>query len=391
MSHSSWIEINKTALGKNLRYLKKRLGSRAIFVSVIKGNAYGHGIEDYLPLAEEFGVNYFAVFDAYEAERAFKIKHAASEIIVMGMIDKEELSWAIENNVAFFVFDLERITDAVNIAKSMNKKAKVHLEIETGLNRTGLEENELEALIELINKNRQYLDIIGLCSHLAGAESIANYVRMHEQMANFVRIAKFLETRGIKPKYQHIACSAAALIYPQSIFDMARIGIAQYGYWPSMETKMNNLLSNENKFTRDPLHRILSWKSRIMSIKSIAPGNYISYGNSYLTTKKTVIATVPVGYSHGYSRSLSNTGHVLIRGSKANVIGVVNMNIFLVNVTHIAGVHKGDEVVLIGNQGKNRISVAGFSELANQMNYEVLSRLPASIPRIITNNGVKLQ
>ena len=389
MSQSSWIEINKTALGINLRYLKKRLGSSAKFVSVIKGNAYGHGIEEYLPLAEGFGVNYFAVFDAYEAELAVQIKKPDTSIIVMGRIDKEELSWAIENGIEFFVFDLERMESAVSIAKALNKKAKIHLEIETGLHRTGLEENELEILIEMIGRNREYLDLIGLCTHLAGAESIANYFRTQEQMTNFKRIAQFLENRGVKPMYQHIACSAAALIYPQSILDMARIGIAQYGYWPSMETKMNNLLSNENKFTRDPLHRILSWKSRILSIKKVEPGNYISYGNSYLTTKKTVIATVPVGYSHGYSRSLSNTGHVLIRGFKASVIGAVNMNIFLVNVTHIAGVQTGDEVVLIGIQGKNRISVAGFSELSNQLNYEVLSRLPASIPRIITENGRK--
>ena len=389
MSGSSWIEISRSALRKNIRYLKKRLGNGVIFVSVIKGNAYGHGIEGFIPLAEGNGVNYFAVFDASEAARAVQVKKPDSKLIVMGRIDKEELSWAIENGVEFFIFDLERMESAVSIAKAMNKKAKIHLEIETGLHRTGLEENELEILIELIGRNREYLELIGLCTHFAGAESIANYFRMQKQMTNFNRIAQFLENRGVKPMYQHVACSAAALIYPQSILDMARIGIAQYGYWPSMETKMNNLLSSENKFTRDPLHRILSWKSRIMSIKKVEPGNYISYGNSYLTTKKTVIATVPVGYSHGYSRSLSNTGHVLIRGFKASVIGAVNMNIFLVNVTHIAGVQTGDEVVLIGNQGKNRISVAGFSELSNQLNYEVLSRLPASIPRIITENGRK--
>ncbi|MCF7913519.1 MAG: alanine racemase [Candidatus Cloacimonetes bacterium] len=389
MKSGSWIEISKSALKKNLRYLKKRLGNGVIFVSVIKGNAYGHGIEDYLPLAEENGINYFAVFDASEAERANNIRHPGSEIIIMGRIDKEELPWAIEQQIAFFIFDIDRLQAAIAIARAMNTKAKIHLEIETGLHRTGIEETELELVIGLIIDNREYLDIIGLCTHLAGAESIANYFRMQEQIANFVRIAQLLESRGIKPRYQHIACSAAALIYPQSILDMARIGIAQYGYWPSMETKMNNLLSNENKFTRDPLHRILSWKSRVMSIKEVAPGNYISYGNSYLTTKKTVIATVPVGYSHGYKRSLSNSGFVLIRGSKANVIGSVNMNVFLVNVTHIPGVQTGDEVVIIGTQGKNKISVAGFSELSNQMNYEVLSRLPASIPRIIIDNGLK--
>ncbi|MDP8221192.1 MAG: alanine racemase [Candidatus Stygibacter frigidus] len=389
MSQGSWIEINKTALGQNLRYLKKRLGSKAKFVSVIKGNAYGHGIEEFLPLAEGFGIDYFAVFDASEAERAVQVKKSATTIMVMGRIDKEELSWAIENGVEFFVFDLARLETAVSIAKAINKKARIHLEIETGLHRTGLEEKELEIIIDLINNNRDYLELIGICTHLAGAESIANYFRVQEQMANFDRIAQYLENRGLQPHFRHIACSAAALIYPQSILDMARIGIGQYGYWPSMETKMNSLLSSENKFTRDPLHRILSWKTRVMSIKEVAPGNHISYGNSYLTTKKTVIATIPIGYSLGYSRSLSNTGHVLIRGSKAHVIGSVNMNVFLVNITHISGVKTGDEVVLIGNQGKNKISVAGFSELSNQLNYEVLSRLPASIPRKITINGKK--
>jgi len=165
--------------------------------------------------------------------------------------------------------------------------------------------------------------------------------------------------------------------------DMVRFGVAQYGIWPSMETKMNNLLSEEAKFIRDPLKTVLSWKSQVMSIKTVSRGNFVNYGNSFLTTKNMKLATIPVGYHHGYSRTLSNSGHVLIRGKKADVVGMVNMNMFMVNVTHIPAVKNGDEVVLIGKQGDFSISVSSFAELTNMMNYELLSRLPYQIPRIV--------
>ena len=387
MKHSSWIEIDYCALKKNIRYLRKRLGNDVRFASVIKGNAYGHGIEVYLPIAEECGIDYFAVFDAYEAELAYKSKKESTELMIIGMIQNDEIGWAIENDIAFYVFEMDRLKAAINIARKMNKKARIHIEMETGMNRTGFEDSDLIILVALLHDNMDYLELEGLCTHLAGAESIANYLRIQKQLENFERLVKSFTERNLKFKYQHIASSAAALIYPESIKNLARIGIAQYGYWPSMETKMNNLLSDTNRFTRDPLHRILSWKTRIMSTKIVAPGKFVSYGNAYLTTKTRKIATVPIGYFHGYRRSLSNTGYVLVRGSKANVIGMVNMNIFQIDVSHINGVQKGDEVVIIGSQGKNRISVASFAELSNQINYEFLTRLPASIPRIVNKKA----
>lgn len=275
---------------------------------------------------------------------------------------------------------------AIKTAKKINKKAKIHIELETGLNRTGFENEELEKAVHLILKNREYLFIEGICTHYAGAETIANYVRVQEQFKQFNKLTRLLAEKGIVPKYRHTASSSAALIYPHSRMDMVRIGIAQYGFWPSMETKMYNLLDDDTKFTRDPLHQILQWKSKIMSIKIIKPGKFISYGNSFLTTKTTKIATIPIGYFHGYRRSLSNVGFVLIGGKKTPVIGMVNMNMFIANVSSTPEAQKGDEVVLIGRQGKNKISVASFSELSNFVNYELLSRLPMEIPRYVTNN-----
>lgn len=157
----------------------------------------------------------------------------------------------------------------------------------------------------------------------------------------------------------------------------------QYGFWPSDETLINYLNKKEDK--TDPLKRVISWKTRVMDTKEVNTGEFIGYGTTYLAHKKLKIATIPVGYAHGFSRSLSNTGRVLIHGKRVGVVGIVNMNLMTVDVTDIPETKKGDEVVLIGSQGDLSLSVASFSELSNQLNYELLTRLPNRIPRVITN------
>jgi len=386
MLESSWIELDKSAVKKNIRYLKKRIGKECTFLSVIKGNAYGHGIEEYVPLAEENGIRNFAVYDAYEAQRTLKVKRRDSHIIILGMLDEDQMEWIIDNEIGFYIFTKERLEAAIASARKVKKKARIHLELETGMYRTGLEEEILPEIIALIKKNSRYLFLEGICTHYAGAESIANFSRVHAQMITFARLQKDLKKKGLVPQYYHSACSAAALIYPDTQMDMVRFGIAQYGFWPSMETKMNNLLSEDSKFTRDPLKTVLSWKSRVMSIKHVPRGNFINYGNAYLATKNMRLATIPVGYYHGYNRSLSNFGHVLIHGKKADVVGMVNMNMFMVNVSHLPSVKAGDEVVLIGKQGDLQITVASFSELTNMVNYELLARLPVQIPRFVVDS-----
>ncbi|MDA3813111.1 MAG: alanine racemase [Candidatus Cloacimonetes bacterium] len=385
MFQTSYIELDFKALKKNIRYLKKEIGKMVRFVSVIKGNAYGHGIKDFIPLAEACGIDYFAVSDAYEAEIACSVLSPASELMIMGMIDNSDLEWAIEKNISFYIFELDRLEHTILSSKKLNKKARIHLELETGLNRTGFENDELEKALELIKKNREQLFIEGFCTHYAGAENIANYVRIHEQFTSFNKIKRYLNEKGIYPKYHHTASSAATLLYPQTRMDMVRIGIAQFGLWPSKETKIYQLYDGEIKMFRDPLQQILQWKSNIMDTKSVKPAKFISYGDSFLTTKQTRIATVPIGYFHGFRRNLSNAGFVLIGGRKAPVIGIVNMNVFIVDISLIPDVKKGDEVVLIGKQKKNKITVASFSELTNSVNYELLTRLPAEIPRYVIN------
>jgi len=387
MLQPSWIELDKSALKKNIRYLKKRIGKDRTFVSVIKGNAYGHGIEEFVPLAEENGIRNFAVYDAYEAYRALQVKRRDSHLVILGMLDDDQMEWVIDHEIAFYVFTQDRLEAAISAARKVKKKARIHLELETGMYRTGIEEEILPDIIRLIKKNSRYLFLEGICTHYAGAESIANFSRVHEQMASFNRQRKFLKKSGLSPQYYHSACSAAALIYPDTMMDLVRFGIAHYGFWPSMETKMKNLLSEDSKFTRDPLKTVLSWKSRVMSVKQVQRGNFINYGNAFLATKNMRLATIPIGYYHGYNRSLSNFGYVLIHGKKAEVVGMVNMNMFMVDVSHLPSVKAGDEVVLIGKQGDLQITVASFSELSNMVNYELLARLPFQIPRHVVDKS----
>lgn len=379
----SVIELDKNALKNNIKFLKNRANNSVKLSSVIKGNAYGHGIDSFLPMAEECGFDHFSVFSANEALHAHQKKtKSTTDIMIMGMIRDDELEWAIEHNVEFYLFETDRLDAAVKTAKKMKKKARVHLQIETGMNRTGFEESKWKQVFNTVKSNPDTIELKGICTHYAGAESVANYYRIEnqdKQLKKAIHLASDL--LGSLPPI-HASSSAAYLSQPHMHYDMARIGIAQYGFWPSREIYMHIMKSLNLKQGEDPLKRVMTWKSEIMNIKWIESGDFIGYGNVYLAGKKMKIATVPIGYSHGFGRNLTNTGYVLIKGTRAGVVGLVNMNMITINVTHIEDAKKGDEVVLIGRQGADEITVASFGEMTNNLNYEVLTRLPITIPRV---------
>lgn len=382
----SVIELDEGALKNNIRFLRERANNSVKLSSVIKGNAYGHGISNFLPMAEECGMNHFAVFSANEALLAKRKKNRdETDIMIMGMIRDDELEWAIENGIEFYIFEMDRLDSAIRSAKKVGKKARVHLQMETGMNRTGFEEPVWRHVFETVKDHSEEIKLEGICTHYAGAESVANYYRIEnqdKQLKKAIKLAR--DILGYLPLI-HASSSAAYLTQPHMHYDMARVGIAQYGFWPSRETYMHNMKSLDLKQGEDPLKRVLTWKSEIMNIKWVESGDFIGYGNVYLAGKKMKIATVPIGYTHGFGRNLTNAGYVLIKGTRAGVVGLVNMNMITINVTHIENAAKGDEVVLIGKQNGDEITVASFGEMTNNLNYEVLVRLPATIPRIIIN------
>ncbi len=381
MKYPSYIEISKSALQNNFEFLKQQYGEHVRISSVVKANAYGHGITQFAPLVESFGIDHFSVFSMDEALLVKRSLKNHADIMVMGWTHPDDMEWGINNGIEFYVFEPGVLIDILSAAKKIKKSALIHLEIETGMNRTGLNNIELKKVVKLINDNRDLLKIRGVCTHYAGAESISNYVRIKSQIQKFNRKDKWLAKQEIVPEYKHTACSAASIAYPQTRMDMVRVGILQYGFWPSPETFLN--FTHGKHVKDDPLNRVISWKSTVMSTKSVNVGEFVSYGTTYLAKSNMRIAVIPTGYSHGYSRSLSNQGRVLIHGQRVGVIGMVNMNMLIANISGIDGVEIGDEVVFIGKQGENEITVGSFVEFSDQMNYELLARLPGNIPRFV--------
>ena len=387
MLHTSYIELDQKALASNLRFIRSLVGKEVLISSVVKGNAYGHGIGTLVPAIEKAGSRHFSVFNAEEAEEVRKaISHPDSQIMIMGMIENEALPWAIEHGIQFFVFEMDRLQAAIAAAKELGKPARIHLEVETGMNRTGFNQEECKDVVAELDAHPGTFILEGICTHLAGAERIANYVRVTQQIHRYSEHVAFFEEHGYRPLRRHAACSAGVVRYPETHFDMVRVGIMMYGFWPSQETLIECLRDaasdgEDPSRYRDPLKRVISWKSSVMSVKDVKMGEFIGYGTSYMATKNMKIALIPVGYAYGFGRSLSNVGRVLINGKRVEVVGLVNMNLMMVNIKEIPHTKKGDEVVLIGKQGKRTVSVSAFGDLSNQLNYELLTRLPISIPR----------
>ncbi|MEZ7504538.1 alanine racemase [Flavobacterium sp. Arc2] len=381
MHTNSTIELNTSAYQKNLSFLRTTFGKKVQISCVVKGNAYGHGVKEIVTMAYANGITHFSVFDVQEAKTVKEELENKATVMVMGLVQDEDMEWVVDNNVEFFVFDKARLTKAAKTAKKLNKKAIVHIEVETGMHRTGFEKNELNAVIAFLRKEKEHILFKGLCTHYAGAESIANYYRVDKQIKRFDDIYQYLCKIDLKPEIKHSACSAASIMFPETRMDMVRIGIIQYGLWPSPEVFVNYLSTKKNKI--DPLQRVITWKSKIMSVKKVKIGELIGYGTSFLAERNMKVAVIPIGYSHGYSRSLSNQGRVLINGQRCIVVGSVNMNMMTVDVTNIESVKKDDEAVLIGSQSDLSVSVASFSDYSNQLNYELLTRISKTIPRKI--------
>ena len=383
MSATSTIILERAAMQNNWDFLRSYFGNEVKISAVVKGNAYGHGIESYVPLAESCGVNHFSVFNAGEARVVHKVAKPDTSIMIMGAMTDDDMCWAIEHEVEFYVFELQRLKEAIQEAKRTAKKAIVHIEVETGMYRTGFELAQIPEVIDILKANQDYLIFRGLCMHFAGAEHISNYVRLKQQKQIFRKAQKIFKQAELEPEIVHTCCSAASVRFPEMRHDMIRIGIMQYGFWPSQEMRVAYSSEQDVMNMASPLHRVIRWESTIMSIKKVPKGSYIGYGYTYLAEQDMRIAVVPVGYAHGFSRSLSNSGRVLIKGYRLPVIGIVNMNCIAVDISMGDDIDYDDAVVLIGEQHGREISVASFGEMINQLNYELLTRLPRDIPRLI--------
>ncbi len=367
----TWVEISREALASNIKTFRKLVGKDIQLAPAVKANAYGHGLVKTSKVLLKAGADFLCVNALYEAE-ALRKAGIKAPILLIGYTALDDLKKAVSLKCDLTVYNLETI----RALGKLGKPANLHLKIETGNHRQGIKLEDLPKVLAEFRKHKN-LRIEGLSTHFANLEDRINHKYALYQLKEFKKAYRMLEEDGHAPRYRHCANTAAAILLPEAHFNFVRVGIGSYGLWPSEKT----LRAAEHAGIDIELSPALSWKTVVAQVKEVERGALIGYGCTYEMSQKGRIAVLPVGYYDGYVRLLSSKGHVLIRGKKAPVIGRVCMNMIMVDISKIPEAKLEDEVVLIGSQGKERVSAEDLASLSSTINYEVTTRINERIPR----------
>lgn len=370
----TWAEIDIEAIHHNLGVIRHKTHPAKI-VAIVKANAYGHGIVRVARAAVDAGADYLGVGFLEEGlllrRRGFKIP-----ILVLGGVLFHQVQQFLTNKLDITVSSLGLAYAVNREAEILNRTARIHLKFDTGFNRIGMHYAKAADIFERL-KPLKNIEIVGIYSHFSTSdEPHSDYTEL--QFKRFKDVIQSAESFDIKPQYRHIGCSGAILYYPSTYCNMVRAGLAMYGLYPSD--------SSSRPFKLKP---VLSFKSRVVFLKTVPAGEPVSYGGTFVTEKNTLIATVPVGYGDGYTRRLSNNAEVLIRGQRFPVIGNICMDQIMVDLGDTQTIEVGDEVVLYGRQGNEVITVEDIARKADTIPYEITTWLARRVPRVCINTPDK--
>jgi alanine racemase len=358
----SFIEIDSRRLRENVRFFRGLLGTETKLMAVVKANAYGHGARLVAPaLAAE--VDWFAVDSLEEAEELSRLG-IDQPILILGHTEPAAAERVVEGGFRQVLFRRDVAEALSKAARARKKTARVHLKIETGLNRLGVEPGDVGRLVEGLPG----IAVEGVYTHFADVEDPGS--RLYQRQVEKLREA-LSAFEG--PLFLHAFPTAGALLHPGESLTIARVGIGLYGIWPSPATR-------DAAASGGALLPVLSWKSRLAQVKTVPAGGSVGYDVTYRAPSERRIGVVPVGYADGFDRRLSNRGRVLVRGKSAPVVGRVAMNMFMADLTG-TGAREGDEVVLIGQQGEDAITAEEIADSIGTIAYEVLARLSPLLPR----------
>ncbi len=342
---------------------------------VVKANAYGHGLKEIAEITRKLSfIDYYAV-DSLQEALLLKNLEIRKPILVMGWSDHQELQELIKNGFETVAPSLDHLKQINRIAQCRGGLYPIHIKIETGTRRLGMEPEKAIALLNDFPFKQLYVK--GIYSHFANIEDTteSHYARCQLQLFQSV-LRKLKKPIPVK----HFSCSASALLFPETYFDMVRVGISAYGYWPSKQTYVSYLAK---KSTGIQLKRVLNWYGKMGQVKNVSKGASIGYGLTYKTLRPAKIGVVPVGYYDGYDRKLSNQSYLIIRGQSAPIRGRICMNMMMAEITHINGIRTGDRVALIGEENGSKIDADKLAELAGTINYEILARINPLLPRVV--------
>ena len=363
--------ISLDAVRHNFEQMKNNIKEGTKIIAVIKADAYGHGAVPIASMIQEY--DYIWGFATATAQEALQLRRAGivKPILILGLVFEEYYEELIRNDVRMAVCDFDTAKRFHEAALAVGKKGLIHLATDTGMTRIGFKDNE-ESLEEIRRIYQlENIEIEGLFTHFARADEYDRTPAM-VQLERYVHFSKLLEENGIHIPLHHCSNSAGIIRVPEANMNIVRAGITIYGIYPSEEVEKDIV----------KLEPVMSLKSHVTFVKEVEPGTQVSYGGTYTTDHVTKLATIPVGYADGYPRTLSNKGWVLIHGKKAPICGRVCMDQFMVDVTDIPEIKKGDEVTLLGSDGEETISADTLGDLSGRFSYELLCGISKRVPRI---------
>ena len=372
---ASWVEIDLDAFRHNLEQAKGLLPEGVTILAVIKDEAYGHGACELAFEAIRGGVKMLGTATVEEGIQ-LRSQGISAPILILSGSTTEQVEEVVEQNLSVTLYSREIAKALDTAARRRKKKIPIHLKIDTGMGRLGISPEEVKPFLQGLHK-LPGLTIEGIMTHFAtAADADKEYTRW--QLSRFRESLSSSPAPEIGPERPiiHAANSAAVLNFPESYMDMVRLGILLYGCYPHTEARREL-----------PLQPVLSWKTRVLSLKRVPPESWIGYGKTYRTSRNSLVAILPVGYADGYNRALSNRAHVLIRKKRVPVIGRVSMDLCAVDATEIPSLHEGEEAVLLGMQGKEEITAHDLASLLETIPYEIFTSIDRRIPRIFLKNG----
>jgi alanine racemase len=373
--HVTWAEVDLDAIAHNVRALKTLIGKRTELAAVIKANAYGHGALPVARVALQHGATRLAVGPVEEGVQ-LRAGGITAPILLMCYATPGQAEGIVRFRLTPTVNALElayALSDAV--CAQQVPPLPVHVKVDTGMGRFGLMPDEVCHFVQAVASLRG-LSVEGFYTHFGTADE-ADTAHTWQQFALYRKLAQRLESKGIHVAVKHAANSAATMRFPEMHLDMVRCGVAVYGLRPSADTEMTV-----------PLCPAMALKSRVGRVRTVPAGWGISYGRTYVTSRPTPVALVPVGYGDGYHRILSNRAQVLIHGQRAPIVGRVCMDQFVVDVTGIANVQEGEEVVVLGRQGEDEVTADEIAAWAGTINYEVVTSILPRVPRLYLRGGI---
>lgn len=364
----TWLEVDLEAIAYNVRRVVDMIGLEAKLLAVLKADGYGHGAVRVARTALNNGAYYLGVASINEGV-VLRLAGIAAPILVLGYTPAWQARELVLNGLSATVFNLDVARALSRAAGELGGPVRVHVKVDTGMGRLGLLPDDVVPFI-LDLRTLPNLLMEGIFTHFSVADTDPDYTRW--QIGRFRKVLAALSDAGVEFPLVHAANSAAILTLPESHFRMVRLGIAMYGLDPSPQIRCP-----------PDFRPALTFKTQVAQVKTLPAGSYVSYGNTYQTTGEQRVAVIPVGYADGFRRAPRHWGEVLVRGQRASIVGRVCMDQTVIDVTTIPDVRQGDEVVLIGEQGDERITAEDVAERLGTINYEVVSEILARVPRVV--------